>query len=69
MVEMRGMSWWRMWVRSHDVQVAYDLRYVGFVALSMNGSNEFRREGSYVSALQSSAYIDSAKRSAYSAKA
>jgi len=50
-VEMRGTSWWRMLVRSHDVQVAYDLRYVGFVLLSTNGSNDFRREGSYVSAL------------------
>jgi len=69
MVEMRGTSWWRMLVRSHDVQVAYDLRYVGFVSLSRNGSNDFRREGSYVSALQSSAYIGSVRRSAYTAKA
>ena len=69
MVEMQGTSWWRMWVRSHDVQVAYDLRYAGFVSLSTNGSNDFRREGSYVSALQSSAYIESARRSAFPAKA
>ena len=60
MVEMRGTSWWRMWVRSHDVQVAYDLRYVGFVSLSTNCLNDFRSEGSYVSALQSSAYIERA---------
>jgi len=69
MVEMRGTSWWRMWVRNHDVQVAYDLRYVGFVSLSTNGSNDFRREGNYVSILQSSAYVESARRSAYPAKA
>jgi len=61
MVEMRGTSRWRMLVRSHDVQVAYDLRYVGFVSLSTNGSNDFRREGSYVSALQNRAHIESAR--------
>jgi len=66
---MRGTLWWRMWVLSHDVQVAYDLRYVGFDSLSTNGSNDFRKEGSYVSALQSSAYIENARRSAYPAKA
>jgi len=69
MVEMRGTSWWRMCVRSHDVQVAYDLQYVGFVSLSTNGLNDFCTEGSYVSALQSNAYIESASRSAYPAKA
>ena len=58
---MWGTSWWRMWVRSHDMQEAYDLRYVGFVSLSTNGSKDFRREGSYVSALQNSAYTESAR--------
>jgi len=62
-------KWWRMWVRSHDVQVAYGLRYVGFVSLSTNGSNDFRREDSYISTLKSSAYIESASRSAFPAKA
>jgi len=58
----------RCGARCHDVQVASDLRYVGFVSWSTNGSNNFRVEGSYVSALKSSAYIESARKSAYPAK-
>ena len=41
---------------------------LGFISLSTNGSNDFRREGSYVSTLQSSACIENARRSAYRPK-